>query len=290
MLKRIESIGKTDDVVEENALLLSSGVASTMVKRVNRWNGAIFAILAILLSVMMCLWITPYAKADETSESDSGNSRTSDATMTDNITDTQNLLGASMAQITDAMSSTRQKTGVTVRLLYLESFDDTEDPSQWTQDVLQSINPVENTVMLAVASGDGNLVVAVSANSQDWLKSQDTVDDLSAVAAEPLTQDTPDWAGSALAMMDEIVAIKQNIDSTKTTIIAVASIAGVVVVVIVGLVGVVMWRSRRGGKGAGRHSKRARRSDARKATKKDSEDTQETSSESSDAGEHEQTY
>lgn len=289
MLKRIESAGKTGSVVEEKPVLLFNGVSSTLSTRKNPWHKAICMLLAMLLSMTVGLWITPYAHAENAADSDASSVQTNDATMTDNITDTQNLLGANMAQITDAMSETLDKTGVTVRLLYLENFDDDEKPAQWVQEVLQSVNPVANTVMLAVASGDGNLVVAVSSNSDDWLKSQKTVDDLSSVAAEPLTQNTPDWAGSALAMMDEIVSIKQHAESMRTTIIAVASIVGAVVVVAVALVGIVMWRSRRKGKGASRHSRRARRSAARKITKKDSEDIQETSSESRDAGQHEQT-
>ena len=95
-----------------------------------------------------------------------------------------------------------EQTGVSVRLLYLSSFSAGEGQvDQWASDVLESTDPEPNTVLLAVASHDGNLVVAVSANSDEWLHRQSTVDELSQAALDPLVEnDTPDWSASALDM------------------------------------------------------------------------------------------
>ena len=49
---------------------------------------------------------------------------------------------------------------------------------------MESLDPKPNTVLLAVASNDGNLVVAVSSNSDEWLKKKSTVDALFRCCAE----------------------------------------------------------------------------------------------------------
>ena len=66
--------------------------------------------------------------------------------------------------------------------------------------------------MLAVASNDGNLVVAVSSNSEEWLKKKSTVDALSDAAQKPLMESDPDWAKSATDMMNQISVQKKDLD------------------------------------------------------------------------------
>ena len=132
----------------------------------------------------MMLWITPVGSAED-------NTGTG-ITATENITDTENLLGSNVAEITDAISATGQETGVTVHLLYLASFNTEEKPAKWASALLESLDPKPNTVLLAVASNDGNLVVAVSSNSDEWLKKKSTVDALSDAAQKPLMESTPD--------------------------------------------------------------------------------------------------
>ena len=125
----------------------------------------------------------------------------------------------------------KQETGVTVRLLYLESFNTTEKPEQWASQLLESLNPPANTVMLAVASHDGNLVVVVSPNSDEWLRSQSTVDQLSEAASKPLLDQQagqgPNWSQSAIDMMDAIASAK----STATTH-AVSSVSIIVMIIV----------------------------------------------------------
>ena len=122
-----------------------------------RWNEALCALLAMILCCIAMMWITPVGNADEGTGTG--------ITATENITDTGNLLGSNVAEITDAISKTKQETGVTVRLLYLASFNSDEKPAKWASALLESLDPKPNTVLLAVASNDGNLVVAVSSNS-----------------------------------------------------------------------------------------------------------------------------
>ena len=119
----------------------------------NRWNVAACMLLSMLLCCAMMLWITPVGSAED-------NTGTG-ITATENITDTENLLGSNVAEITDAISATKQETGVTVHLLYLASFNTEEKPAKWASALLESLDPKPNTVLLAVASNDGNLVVAV---------------------------------------------------------------------------------------------------------------------------------
>lgn len=128
-------------------------------------------------------------------------------TLTDSVTDPGNLLGASASKVTDAIARTRREDGVHVRLLYLSAFDlaKGQNADEWAREVLESTDPKPNTVLLAVASGDGSLVVAVSSDSDAWLRSRSTVDALSDAALGPLQRrGEQDWAGAALSMMDKI--------------------------------------------------------------------------------------
>lgn len=140
---------------------------------------------------------------------------------TDSITDTENLLGDSISKVSDAIIQTKKQTGVSVRLLYISTFGNSQDPSKWASDVLISTNPAPNTLLLAVASHDGRLVVAVSPNSDEWLKRKTTVDTISDAASNALMNDSgPDWSGSALAMMKQIVLSKQTSTTTSASIIS----------------------------------------------------------------------
>ena len=65
-------------------------------------------------------------------------------------------------------------------------------------------------------SNDGNLVVAVSSNSEEWLKKKSTVDALSDAAQKPLMESDPDWAKSATDMMNQISVQKKTSTSSRT--------------------------------------------------------------------------
>lgn len=263
----------------------------------NRWNVAACTLLSMLLCCAMMLWITPVGSAED-------NTGTG-ITATENITDTENLLGSNVAEITDAISATKQETGVTVHLLYLASFNTEEKPAKWASALLESLDPKPNTVLLAVASNDGNLVVAVSSNSDEWLKKKSTVDALSDAAQKPLMESTPDWSKSATDMMDQIAVQKKTSTSSQTVLLGVGGMIAVLVLLIVIMVvfhilrkrGIIKRKVR---KHAGRHAAITVRSEPVKAwsvdgelsveahdggqtSKEDSESVQETSSEQSDA-------
>ncbi|WP_091847187.1 TPM domain-containing protein [Bifidobacterium commune] len=155
--------------------------------------------------------------------------------MRSDITDPQNLLGAQIPRVTDAISSVKEQTGVTVRLLYLTNFTGTNDPDKWAGDTLQSTNPPANTVLLAVASNDGRLVVAVSHNSDGWLKDKDHVAQLSQAALDPIQKgDNPDWPGSACAMMDKIKTLhEQEVSKTPKIILASSIVFGIIVLAVI---------------------------------------------------------
>ena len=225
----------------------------------NRWNVAACMLLSMLLCCAMMLWITPVGSAED-------NTGTG-ITATENITDTENLLGSNVAEITDAISATKQETGVTVHLLYLASFNTEEKPAKWASALLESLDPKPNTVLLAVASNDGNLVVAVSSNSDEWLKKKSTVDALSDAAQKPLMESTPDWSKSATDMMDQIAVQKKTSTVRKH--------AGRHAAITVRSEPVKAWSV------DGELSVEAH--DGGQTSKEDSESVQETSSEQSDA-------
>ncbi len=215
-------------------------------------------IVALCACCVLLLWITPMSYADD--DSDTSDTSDSGVTITSSITDTQNLLGADVTTVSDAIEETLEETGVSVRLLYVSTFATDDDPDDWARDVLDSTDPDPNTVMLAVASYDGSLVVAVSSNSDYWLLDQDTVDDLSQAALDPLVDsDTPDWSGSALAMMEAIDLAAQTATSRSSMIMGILIMAGVVVILILLVVATVVLRRRsRAG-----HARGGRRADTR---------------------------
>lgn len=189
----------------------------------------------------MTLCITPVGWADDTQTNDTQTG----ITATDNITDTENLLGSNVSEITDAIKNTKKETGVTVRLLYLSTFNTgNKKPSQWASDLLESLKPQPNTVLLAVAANDGNLVVVVSSNSDEWLKKKSTVDALSDAAQKPLMESTPDWSKSATAMMDQIVLAKKTSTSSNITMIGVGIMGAVLVLLVVIIVVFHIYRKK----------------------------------------------
>lgn len=180
----------------------------------------IIAVFACVFSISSCNFScsAPNAFAQEVTKS----KHSSDNIIaTDSITDTENLLGDSVNRVSDAIDQTKKQTGVSVRLLYISTFGNTNDPSKWASELLTSTNPAPNTLLLAVASQDGRLVVAVSSNSDEWLKRKSTVDAISDAASKALMDPSnPKWAESALAMMKQINMSKKTSTTTFTSIVS----------------------------------------------------------------------
>lgn len=139
---------------------------------------ALMAIAVIVIMALGVLCMTERAMADEStpsrsSDSSSGSASSSassssdsaSASLNDSITDTENLLGSDFSRVSDAITETRKTTGVSVRLLYVAHFPEGKKTASWAANLLNSLEPPSNTVMLAVGSDDGSLVVAVSSNS-----------------------------------------------------------------------------------------------------------------------------
>jgi hypothetical protein len=248
--------GKTGDVVERLPILACFGVsrpfdaksrvvrqriAGLRIARLLRKPPRVSAAALLLLAVLL-LCVMPVGAAF----ADSGQGAPPQITVTDNITDTQNLLGDNVAAVTDAINKTKSESGVTVKLLYIESFGNNAKPDKWASDVLESTKPAPNTVMLAVASGDGNLVVVVSPKSDEWLSSKKTADALSQAALEPLTaKDTPDWSGSAIAMMNELDTLSKTSTSSGASRIGVGLMVAIPVVLLAVVVAAIVLRRRR---------------------------------------------
>lgn len=190
-------------------------------------------LVCLVIALMCALWVTPCAFAE------------GEGTLTENITDPQNLLGSNVSAVTDKIKETKQQSGVTVRLLYVESFGTEVKPTKWASGVLESLSPKPNTVLLAVASGDGKLVVVASGNSEDWLRNSKTMDALSEAATDKLAKSgAQDWSGAAIAMMDQIMLLKKTSTSGSLSKIAVIVLMCVVVVLIVGTIVFVVLRNR----------------------------------------------
>ena len=228
--------GKTGIVVERlTARRLSAAVS----------NPCKWLVSALAATLALIMWITPVGLADETGEDTDPD--LDGGALTSSITDTENLLGSNVTEVTDAIDQLHEQTGVSVRLLYLSSFSAGEGQvDQWASDVLESTDPEPNTVLLAVASHDGNLVVAVSANSDEWLHSQSTVDELSQAALDPLVEnDTPDWSASALDMIEQINVVYRTATSPSVIVIGAAALGGVVVILAIVVVVMLVRRRRR---------------------------------------------
>lgn len=228
--------GKTGIVVERlTARRLSAAVS----------NPCKWLVSALAATLALIMWITPVGLADETGEDTDPD--LDGGALTSSITDTENLLGSNVTEVTDAIDQLHEQTGVSVRLLYLSSFSAGEGQvDQWASDVLESTDPEPNTVLLAVASHDGNLVVAVSANSGEWLHRQSTVDELSQAALDPLVEnDTPDWSASALDMIEQINVVYRTATSPSVIVIGAAALGGVVVILAIVVVVMLVRRRRR---------------------------------------------
>lgn len=228
--------GKTGIVVERlTARRLSAAVS----------NPCKWLVSALAATLALIMWITPVGLADETGEDTDPD--LDGGALTSSITDTENLLGSNVTEVTDAIDQLHEQTGVSVRLLYLSSFSAGEGQvDQWASDVLESTDPEPNTVLLAVASHDGNLVVAVSANSDEWLHRQSTVDELSQAALDPLVEnDTPDWSASALDMIEQINVVYRTATSPSVIVIGAAAFGGVVVILAIVVVVMLVRRRRR---------------------------------------------
>ena len=225
--------GKTTIVV-----LASEPSCSAFGNMVRKW--LVCAICALAAVAMNAMWITANAYGDNSGDSSDSSSSSTDSgvTITENITDTENLLGSHAAKVTDAIAKTEKETGVHVHLLY-------QKPEDWAATVMESMNPKPNTVMLAVASNDGNLVVVVSKNSDKWLLDNKTVDKLSEAAQQPLMENPPSWSGAATAMMDQIVKSKKASTSSSTVTVGIIIMGVVLVALVIIIVVMVVIRRRK---------------------------------------------
>ncbi len=230
--------GKTTIVV-----LASEPSYSASGNMVRKW--LVCAICALVAVAMNAMWITANAYGDNSGDSSDSSSSSTDSgvTITENITDTENLLGSHAAEVTDAIAKTEKETGVHVHLLYLSSFNSQQKPGDWAATVMESMNPKPNTVMLAVASNDGNLVVVVSKNSDKWLL--DNVGKLSDAAQQPLYENPPSWSGAATAMMDQIVKSKKASTSSSTVTVGIIIMGVVLVALVIIIVVMVVIRRRK---------------------------------------------
>lgn len=245
------------------------------------WQRMLAALIA-LFCVFAVAALPVHADADDasspspsasSSSSSSSSDTSSGATLSADITDPENLLGDNVTSVTDMITKTKNKYGVSVRLLYLDSFGTKTKPSTWASTLLQSTSPQPNTVLLAVASADGNLVVAVSNNSDEWLKDQKAVDQLSQAALEPLTKkNAPDWSGSAIAMMNEIGKLKETSTSKGASKVSTGIfVAALLLLIALVVVIIVLARNARGA-----HSKGGKQDRSRKALRRSAKRTKYT--------------
>lgn len=243
----------------------------------------------------LCLGITliasgPVSWADDTGgsgqQSDQSTQQSTQSgqqqiTVNDSIIDTGNLLGSKLSEVMDSIDKVKQKTGATLRLMYLPHLDTQGDAEAWCRQVLDTSGAAPNTVLLAVASQDGNLVSCVSSGSDDWLNKN--VQSFADAALKPIAgNDDPDWGGAAIALADKIIESKETTAShTMVTIGVGAAVAVLVLLVALGLVFMRRKKRRRRhagerarGKESGRSGRRPRRhGDAGEAKDGDADDS-----------------
>lgn len=214
----------------------------------NRTSGRAVRLLAVLVSVISLL--LPFATATPAY-----------AAAKPAVTDTQNLLGSQGSKIQESLDSLQKDTGVTLNLLFVGSFGlkklDKTTIGKWVDARLAFTKPAKNTLLLAVASQDGQMALAVSKGSDRWLSSQvDTT--LSDAAAKPLARSDPDWSGSVTALVRQIRLIKSDHDSLPWKIAGGVVAALLVIALIVGIILFLRWLHRIGffTQSAGRHAAR----------------------------------
>lgn len=210
---------------------------------INVVKGLSAFVIIVFLSESVLFPTTAFAN-DGLSKADSQNKSTKNLGIvaTDSITDTENLLGDSVTKVSDMISITKKQTGVSIKLLYLSNFTGNKNPSKWASDLLTSTNPDRNTVLLAVATHDGKLVVAVSSNSDEWLKRKTTVDLLSDAAYRPLiSSQGADWSQSAIMLMKQIARSKKTSVTSRTSVVSTIVMVVIIVALFV-LVALILWR------------------------------------------------
>ncbi|WP_029600495.1 TPM domain-containing protein [Gardnerella vaginalis] len=210
---------------------------------INVVKGLSAFVIIVFFSESVLFPTTAFAN-DGLSKADSQNKSTKNLGIvaTDSITDTENLLGDSVTKVSDMISTTKKQTGVSVKLLYLSNFTGNKNPSKWASDLLTSTNPDRNTVLLAVATHDGKLVVAVSSNSDEWLKRKTTVDLLSDAAYRPLiSSQGADWSQSAIMLMKQIARSKKTSVTSRTSVVSTIVMVVIIVALFV-LVALILWR------------------------------------------------
>lgn len=212
----------------------------------------------------LCLGITliasgPLSWADDTggsgqqSDQSTQQSGQQQITVNDSIIDTGNLLGSKLSEVMDSIDKVKQETGATLRLMYLPHLDTQGDAEAWCRQVLDTSGAAPNTVLLAVASQDGNLVSCVSSGSDDWLNKN--VQSFADAALKPIAgNDDPDWGGAAIALADKIIESKETTAShTMVTVGVGAAVAVLVLLVALGLV--FMRRKKRRRRHAGERAR-----------------------------------
>ena len=228
---------------------VARGEAARDNARASRCARAVGMLMLIIAMVLAGVTATP-SRADEAAPSQTSTSTApSGEDVSANIVDTQNLLGDNLGAVTDAIKETYERTGVTVRLIYVNSFNTDKQPDAWAAQTLKSLDPPPNTVLLAVASNDGNLAVVVSPDSAEWLRNRKTVDKLSEAASAPLTDGAdvngPNWAKSAIDMMKVIQTTKSTATSSTAASVGTIVMIGAVAVLLVGAVVLIVVRRRR---------------------------------------------
>lgn len=216
---------------------------------------SIACMVSLLLGVVfaqMCFVHDAYADEEQQTESTQQNTDTANTTeeqltednsvvVNDHIIDSQNLLGGNVDRVNDAIARVYDRTQVTVQLMYIPYFSNKTKPEQWAERYIKSKKPAKNTVFMAVASVDGNVVVVVSQGSDSWLSNQQTVNTLTEAALEPLNQKNPDWAGAAIALSNAIIDQRypsawQWIQRHSALVISMS------ILIVVACVGLVYWR------------------------------------------------
>lgn len=201
-------------------------------------------VIMLMVVVFSGLCMLPQAlAADGDQDSNSSSANNSSIVIGDNIIDSENLLGSNLNRVNDSITQVQQQTGVRLQLMYIPSFSDNGKPQQWAERYLTNTGAPRNTVFMAVASQDGNVVVVVSKGSDTWLSNTDTVNRLSDAALQPLTQETPDWSGAAIALANAIISEKHpsvgQWISRHTRLVW--TIVGIVIVVLL-IVGVILFK------------------------------------------------
>lgn len=167
------------------------------------------------------------------------------------LVDANGSLGGDSGEVQQAIADVQRSTGYTLYVVYVDSFTDPSNPTQWAQDVVTRKNMGASEALLSIATEDRH--IEVSTGDQSVL-TQDKRNAMVDAAKEPLlgVQDisSAEWAAAAVnasKSLEDIAKGGSGEVSTGGSLLPAFLVAGLVLVGAFAVFALVRSRSRKRG-------------------------------------------